>query len=70
MRMIVFAMVASAGMLFVPSLEASATPADGATIAGIGQQVDPVINAKTRFCPADQTRRNKYGYCRPSRSQY
>jgi len=70
MRIIVLTMVAGAGMLFVPSLDASAAPTNVAAIASIGQQSNLVIKAKTRYCPADQTRRNKYGYCRTSRSQY
>jgi hypothetical protein len=45
MRFFVLAMVAAAGVLLIASLEASAVPANGATIARIGQQVDSVINA-------------------------
>jgi hypothetical protein len=46
MRGFVLATVVGAGILLVASLEASAVPANGAAIAGIGQQVDSVINAR------------------------
>ena len=64
MKIIVSAMLAGAGILLVTSLQASATPADGATIAAIGQQVDTVINvARKRRCRPDYTR-DRNGYCR------
>ena len=71
MKSIVLAMVAGAGMLLATSLGASATPANGAAIANIGQQVDAVINvakkkAKGR-CPADQ-KRDRAGYCVPNQN--
>jgi uncharacterized protein (DUF2062 family) len=75
MRIIALAMAAGVGMLFVPSLDASAAPTNAAAVAGIGQQGNLVINAATskpreRYCAAGQSRRNKYGYCRPMRSEY
>jgi hypothetical protein len=77
MRFIVLAMAAGVGVgvLFVPSLDASAATINIAAVAGIAQQSNLVINAATskpkeRYCAAGQSRRNKYGYCRPMRSQY
>ncbi len=64
MKIIVSALLAGAGILLVTSLQASATPADGAAIAAIGQQVDTVINvARKRRCRPDYTR-DRNGYCR------
>jgi hypothetical protein len=64
MKTIVLAVVVGAGILLVTSLQASATSANGATIAAIGQQVDPVINvARKRHCRPDYTR-DRNGYCR------
>jgi hypothetical protein len=64
MKTIVLAIVAGAGILLITSLQASATPANGAAIAAIGQQVDPVVNvARKRRCRPDYTR-NRNGYCR------
>jgi hypothetical protein len=68
MKSIVLAMVAGAGILLVPSLQASANPANGAAIANVGQQVDSVIVAKSKKrtrCPADQ-QRDRFGYCVPN----
>jgi hypothetical protein len=70
MKTIVLAMVAGAGMLLATSLGASATPANGAAIANIGQQVDTVINVAKKkkakgACPADQ-KRDRAGYCVPN----
>jgi uncharacterized low-complexity protein len=69
MKSIVLAMIAGAGILSVASLQASATPANGAAIANIGQQVDTVIVAKSKKkrgrCPADQ-KRDRAGYCVPN----
>jgi hypothetical protein len=83
MRNIVLAMVAGVGMLMVTSLQASAIPANGAAIAHLGKQVDPLINVKHKkkkaqaaadtaakpACPADQTRSNKSGGCVPLKSE-
>ena len=64
MKTIVSAMLAGAGILLVTSLQASATPANGAAIAAIGQQVYTVINvARKRRCRPDYTR-DRNGYCR------
>jgi hypothetical protein len=68
MKTIIFAMIAGAGILLVPALEASAAPANGAAIANIGQQVDPVISVKkksTKRCRAD-FKRDRAGYCVPN----
>jgi hypothetical protein len=43
MRAIVLAMVIGAGFLLATSLQASAIPANGAAIAHLGMQVDPLI---------------------------
>jgi hypothetical protein len=79
MRTIVAAMVAGVGILLIASLEAAATPADGASIARAGKQLDPVINAATKkrkkaqaqpqtdakpACAIDQ-KRDRFGYCVP-----
>jgi hypothetical protein len=67
MRIFVLAMVAAAGITLVTSLEASAVPASGTSIALIGQQVDSVTNARTvrKRCYGAQ-RRDRYGYCIPN----
>jgi hypothetical protein len=82
MRNIVLTMIFGAGILIVPSLEASAIPAEGAAIAGIGQQIDPVINIATKkkkkaaqaqtkpTCANDQVPSTKTGGCIPEKSQY
>jgi hypothetical protein len=80
MRTILLAIVVVAGIPLVAASRASAVPAEGAAIAGIGQQVDPVINVATKkskkaqaqakpACPADQERSNRTGNCRPTRSE-
>ena len=48
MRTIALSLVAAAGILSGSSWIASAMPVDGAAIAHIGQQVDPVISVKTK----------------------
>jgi hypothetical protein len=66
MKTIVLAMVAGAGTLLITSLQAPATPADGAAIATIGRQVNPVTNVATKKghrCRPDYTR-DRNGYCR------
>jgi hypothetical protein len=67
MRTVVLTIIAGAGILLIPSVQASATPANGAAIANIGQQVDSVINTakKRKRCPADQ-KRDRHGYCVPN----
>ena len=64
MRTIVLAVVAGAGILLLPSLEASAAPANGAAIAHAAKQADTIINVRKR-CPGGQ-RRDSHGYCIPS----
>jgi hypothetical protein len=64
MKIIVLAMLAGAAIVLVTSLQAAATPANGAAIATIGQQVDLVIDvARKRRCRPDYTR-DRNGYCR------
>jgi len=69
MKTIVVAMLAGAGILLVPALQASAAPANGAAIANIGQQVAPVIDVvvkkKKGRCRPDQ-KRDRFGYCVPN----
>ena len=69
MKGIIFALAAGAGILLVPTLQASATPANGAAIATAGQQVETVITAssksKTKRCRAD-FKRDRAGYCVPN----
>jgi hypothetical protein len=83
MRNVVLTMIFGAGILVVPSLKASAIPADGAAILSIGQQVDSVIDVATKkkkksqaqtqakdTCPADKIRSTKTGSCITEKSQY
>jgi hypothetical protein len=64
MKIIVLAMLAGAAIVLATSLQAAATPANGAAIATIGQQVDLVIDvARKRRCRPDYTR-DRNGYCR------
>jgi hypothetical protein len=66
MKTIVLAMVAGAGTLLITSSQAPATPAEGAAIAIIGQQVNPVTDVATKKryrCRPDYTR-DRNGYCR------
>jgi hypothetical protein len=83
MRTIVLAVIGGVGILLAVSLPASAIPANGAAIAQLGKQVDPLINAKHKkkkaaatadtaakpACPADQTRSNRTGACIPLKSE-
>jgi hypothetical protein len=64
LSVVIVAATAAAGVLFVPSLEASAMPANGAAIAHASKQVDGVINVRRR-CPNGQVR-DRHGYCVPS----
>ncbi len=79
MRITALAVVLAAGMpLFMPSL-ASAMPADGLADARVA--IDQVVtvattkkkakteNAAKAACPADQTRSNRTGNCRPLTSE-
>ena len=69
MKSIVIALAASAGILLVPALQATAAPANGAAIVNGQQQIDSVITAgkknKTGRCRAD-FRRDRFGYCVPN----
>jgi hypothetical protein len=47
----IVAATAAAGVLFVPSFEASAMPANGAAIAHAAQQVDSVNYYRRHRCP-------------------
>jgi hypothetical protein len=82
MRNIVLTIIFGAGILIMPSLKASAIPAEGAAIARVGQQIDPVINVATKkkkkaaqtkakpTCANDQVPSTKTGGCIPEKSQY
>jgi hypothetical protein len=84
MRITILAAMVGFGALSATPLQVLAVPADGASIANIGQQVDPVLNiatkkkkraqaqsqAKPSPCAADQTRSNRTGGCIPEKSQY
>jgi hypothetical protein len=68
MKSIVINLVAAAGMLFVPALQASAAPANGAAIIKGQQQISaavPVASKKRGRCRADFIR-DRAGYCVPS----
>jgi hypothetical protein len=82
MKLIILALVAASAASVTAALCASAAPADGTAIARIGQQVDPAINVASKqrkrgsqttaakaACPADQTRSNRTGNCRPLTSE-
>jgi hypothetical protein len=80
MKTIVLAMVAAAGIPLAVISQASAIPAQGSAIAGISHEIAPAINVATKKskkaaqaakapCPADQTRSNRTGYCRPLTSE-
>jgi hypothetical protein len=84
MRTSILAAVVGFGVLSATPLQVFAVPADGASIANIGRQIDPVVNiatkkkkraqaqsqAKPSPCAADQTRSNRTGGCIPEKSQY
>jgi hypothetical protein len=78
MKITILALVAASGLSLAIASPASAAPADGAAIARTAQQVDAAINVATKKkksgtqtaaakagCPADQTRSNRTGRCRP-----
>jgi hypothetical protein len=67
MKSIIIALAAGAGILLVPTLQASAAPANGAAIVNGQQQVDSVITAasKKKRCRADFIR-DRAGYCVPN----
>ena len=67
MKNIVLAVVAGAGILLVPALQATAAPANGAAIVNGQQQVDSVITtaSKKKRCRADFIR-DRAGYCVPN----
>jgi hypothetical protein len=81
MKITTLALVAASAVLLSMAPHAWAAPADGAAIAGIGHRVDPAIAVATKkksasrapaampACPADQTRSNRTGNCRPLTSE-
>jgi hypothetical protein len=78
MRMTLLALVAASTVSLTLASHASATPADGSTIARIGHQVDPAINVATtkkspqtaaKTCPGGQQLSNRTGKCRPYTSE-
>jgi hypothetical protein len=72
MKMRLLTLVAVSAVSLILVSHASATPADGATIARIGQQVDPAINVATtkkksaaaKSCPEGQQLSTRTGKCR------
>jgi hypothetical protein len=77
MKMTLLALVAASAVSLTLAWNASATPADGAAIPRIGQQVDPAINVATKkkkkssqtntaakTCPEGQELSNRTGKCR------
>ena len=76
MKATLLAVVAAAAVSLTAISHASATPADGAAIAGIGYQVDSAINVATkkkktaaRTCPEGQELSNRTGKCRAPTSE-
>jgi hypothetical protein len=79
MKITILALVAASAVSLSMAPHASAAPADGAAIARIGHKVDPAIavakksasqtTAAKPACPADQTRSNRTGQCRPLTSE-
>jgi hypothetical protein len=81
MKIATLALVAASAVSLSMAPRAWAAPADGAAIAGIEQTVDPAIAVATNkksasrataakpACPADQTRSNRTGNCRPLTSE-
>jgi hypothetical protein len=68
MKGIFFALAVGAGIAMVPSLQASATPANDTAVVSAGQQVDTIVTAavkKTKRCRAD-FKRDRAGYCVPN----
>jgi hypothetical protein len=76
MKMTLLALVAASAASLT---QAAATPVDGAAIARIGHQVDPVINVATKkkkstqtaakTCPEGQQLSVRTGKCRPPTSE-
>jgi hypothetical protein len=82
MKLTILALFAASAISLTAASYVSAAPVDGAAIARIGQQVDPALNVATKktksgsqttaakpACPADQTRSNRTGQCRPLTSE-
>jgi hypothetical protein len=77
MKITLLALVVASAVSLTLASHASATPADGAAIARIGQQVDPAINVATKkkkkkssqttaakSCPEGQEISTRTGKCR------
>jgi hypothetical protein len=76
MKMTLLALVAASIVSLAMASHASATPADGAAIVHLGQQIDPTINVATKkkktaakSCPEGQELSNRTGKCRPPTSE-
>jgi hypothetical protein len=77
MKLTVLAVVAASAVSMTLAPHASATPADGAAIARIAQQVDPAINIATnkktaqtaKSCPEGQQLSTRTGKCRRPTSE-
>jgi hypothetical protein len=70
MKITLLALVAASAVCSTIASPVSATPADGAAIALIGHQVDPVTNVAkkkstaAKSCPAGQELSTRTGKCR------
>jgi hypothetical protein len=76
MKMTLLALVAASAVSLTLASYASATPADGGAIAGLGHNVDPAINVATKKkstvakkCPEGQELSVRTGKCRPPTSE-
>jgi hypothetical protein len=73
MKTTLLALVAASALSLTLASHASATPADGASIARIGHQVDAAITIatkkKTPKCPDGQEISSRTGKCRPPTSE-
>jgi hypothetical protein len=76
MKMTLLAVVAASAVSLTLASPASATPANGASIARIGDQVDSIINVATKkkktaakTCPEGQEISVRTGKCRPPTSE-
>jgi hypothetical protein len=77
MKMTLLALVAASAVSLTLASHASAIPADGASIARIGQQIDPAIDVATKkstqtaakTCPGGQQLSTRTGKCRTPTSE-
>jgi hypothetical protein len=79
MKTTLFALVTACALSLTFASHVSASPADGAAIARIAQQVDPAVNVATKkkkstktaakTCPEGQEISVRTGKCRPPTSE-